>query len=350
MLRLIWNWWVDAVKGFFNLRFRRPVPKYHPLPDTVSRTFVATTDGEQLEFLVCRPQHAGQHPPVLLMHGAFGHASVWLNWMTYLHDNGYGGTTYAISVRGHGASYSPSSYFRMLLLTTQHDVANDVLAAFQAVKEAEGTEPVLIAHSSGTITYQELLSRGTIATPALGLIGGVPHFGITPMFENWAGFDRWMKTRLLLHLGHPKSNISTVKLLHRAFFGPDQPLEATVEFAKWAADSEAMRWPLSSTGTKRNGQFEWLDCRDVVASIAPRHSTSDSILIVSGTADRLMRGTSERLAAEYRTAMAERINNSGSKATTGVRLVEIDRSGHHVQNDVHWQCAAKELLSFLEQV
>jgi pimeloyl-ACP methyl ester carboxylesterase len=57
--------------------------------------------------------------------------------MTYLHHKHYAGTTYAVSVRGHGGSWTPG-FWRMWALITKDIVATDVVAAIEEIEKRKG--------------------------------------------------------------------------------------------------------------------------------------------------------------------------------------------------------------------
>src|SRR5947209_19837708 len=123
---------IDSFASPVHLRWVQS-PTFPPLPPNVNRTFVKTSSGD-IELLVsprtpdARTPTETSKPPVLFIHGGFGHASVWLPWMNYLHRQNYCGTTYAVSLRGHGASWTPG-FWPMWALTTKNILAADVVAA-----------------------------------------------------------------------------------------------------------------------------------------------------------------------------------------------------------------------------
>lgn len=141
--------------------------------------------------------------------------------------------------------------------------------------------------------------------------------------------------RGLIYLQHPKGTLATTGMVQRAFFGPDMPMEKIREFARWAADYEAMGWPLGSMGKKRGGRYEWLDVKDIVRGINVGGDVGgDKVLVLVGTEDKLMEGTTQRVVDDYRAALAEAAAAGGQKTAAGVRHIEIKRAGHHVQNDI----------------
>lgn len=352
LLLATWTFLAETFEGLLNLTFRRPSPKFRPLPDTIERTYIDSPGGG-LEFLISTPQRADDKSlPVLFQHGGFGHASVWLEWMLYLQQH-YGGRTYAASVRGHGASYVPSSWFRTVWLTKHDDIAGDVRLAIEEVKRREGgREPIVVGHSAGGEMLQYLLAKKMVThMPALGLIGAVPHFGSAVVFENWLKVDSMMWVRgLVFMLNHPKSTLSTPELMRRVFFGPDfVDQERMKEFWKWSADVECLQWPMMSLGKQRNGRPEWLEVRDIVKGLKTQRRSIEQVFVLVGSEDAIMMGTSERMVAEYTAALQQRAKEEGGKASR-VRFAEIERAGHHVQNDVQWEEAAEALLDWLRQV
>jgi pimeloyl-ACP methyl ester carboxylesterase len=274
---------------------------------------------------------------------------VWVEWMTYLHEHNYPATTYAVSARGHGASQSPSGWFRMVFLTKHDDITEDLLAACEYIKDREATEPILIGHSAGAEQCQYVLAKGLTTTPALGLIGAAPYSGTAPIFDNWAKLDRPVYIRGFLQAQHPKSNLSTVRLAQRAFFGPDKLRDEVAEFMKWSADYEAIQWPFASFGRKKNGIYHWLAPEDIVNSISSWKTNAERILVLQGSADVLMEGTQDRMVREYRDA-CRKVMDSEANQASGVRSVLIQRGGHHIQNDVQWREGAAALLDWLRQV
>lgn len=167
---------LDAIASLFRLSWSQR-PQFHPLPPAIKRSFISTPGGD-LELLTAisnKPDATA--PPIFFVHGGCGHASVWLEWMTYLHNAGYGGNLYSYSARSHGASYAVP-YFRMVYRTSLDAMADDLVAYVQAASALEnGTDAVLVGHSSGGGLAQYVLSSGRVKCKALCLLGAVPHFG-----------------------------------------------------------------------------------------------------------------------------------------------------------------------------
>lgn len=330
---------------------------FHPLPEHISRDFVETPLGP-IELLVSQPRPQSQklkQPPILFVHGGFGHASVWLEWMTYLSTH-YHAPTYAVSIRNHGASHVCTSFFRMVYQTRLDDVVTDLVAAINEVEEREGTAPILVAHSAGATLAQFILCNGMATTPALALVGSVPHYGFIAPLWNWCTrIDPWMFVRGALMFHHPRAPLCTTLLVRNAFFGPDYPYENVKEFEKWMAPYESIRWPTDTMGSWEGGRNVWLDTNKIVRNITASDPSKDRVLVMLGSEDKIMQGTQERMVAEYADAIQkhdqDRKSLEGKPRThPSVRLVEINRAGHHLQNDVQWEEGARALLEFLLQV
>lgn len=167
---------LDAMASLFTLRWSQR-PQLHTLPPAIKRSFISTPGGD-IELLTSpsnKPNATA--PPIIFIHGGCGHASVWLEWMTYLHDAGYGGNLYSYSARNHGASYAVP-YFRMVYRTPVNAMVDDLVAYVQAASAVEnGKDAVLVGHSSGGGLAQYILATGRVKCRALCLLDAVPHFG-----------------------------------------------------------------------------------------------------------------------------------------------------------------------------
>lgn len=167
---------LDPVSSLFTLRWTQQ-RHFRPLPSAISRSFVPTAGGD-LELLISKPKPPNSAAlPIFFIHGGYGHAGVWLEWMTYLREAGYGGSTYSYSARNHGTSYV-LPYFHMVYRSSIDDIADDVVACIQAARELEGgRDAVLVGHSSGGGLVQYVLANGRVKARALCLLDAAPHFG-----------------------------------------------------------------------------------------------------------------------------------------------------------------------------
>lgn len=111
-----------ALQTFSTLRWTQQ-PQYRPLPSHTERKFVQTPNGP-LELLACEPRQPSENgmcPAMFFVHGGYGCASVWLEWMTYLYEQDYPGRLYAYSIRSHGAGHAVS-YLHMVFNTSLGDI------------------------------------------------------------------------------------------------------------------------------------------------------------------------------------------------------------------------------------
>lgn len=172
---------------------KEPRPS-RPLPSSITRSFISSDQGRDLELLTAcsnAPSFSSNpaRPPIFFLHGGFGGAFVWIEWMTFLRERGY--TCYAISLRGHGESWNPG-FWRMTWGTGLNDLAQDVRCAWEEVllreekrrqingeadEKMDPVLPVLVGHSSGGGLAQYVLSEGLVRTEALVLCAAIPGFG-----------------------------------------------------------------------------------------------------------------------------------------------------------------------------
>lgn len=157
------------------LYFTRPSGPPSPVPEGLERHWVNTPEG-QIELLSNKPSVTSRidGPPIVFCHGGMGCAWVWTEYMRYLAARGV--QCYAISLRGHGASWHPS-YFRMSFATPRSALASDLVAAIEWVQEREKSEVMLVGHSSGGGLSQGVLSDGQANVKALALLGAIPGYG-----------------------------------------------------------------------------------------------------------------------------------------------------------------------------
>ena len=174
---------LEAIQSIVTLRWAPQKPQFRPLPNHVERVFVPSAKGD-LELLVSQPKVLDpEDPAIFFAHGGYGSAGVWLEWMTYLHEAGYGGPLYAYSARNHGASYC-LCFGRMVYWTSVDDIAQDLKACFDFAS-AKGhhdngvrNDMVLVGHSAGGGLAQYALANNLIHCRALCLLDAVPHFGM----------------------------------------------------------------------------------------------------------------------------------------------------------------------------
>jgi pimeloyl-ACP methyl ester carboxylesterase len=156
-------------------------PKAPPttLPGHIQRKYIPTTRGP-LELLIAQPPKRQGSYSLFFQHGGFGCASVWIPYLTYFSQRGF--NCYAVSLRGHGASWQPS-YLELVFRTGRKSMSEDLGVALNYVRKFEEETPaneaqiVLIGHSAGGGLGQYFLSRGLGTVHGLVLISAFPSFG-----------------------------------------------------------------------------------------------------------------------------------------------------------------------------
>ncbi|KAJ9603833.1 hypothetical protein H2200_011354 [Cladophialophora chaetospira] len=348
-----------------------PSSKEHPLPSHIQRSFVSTPNGN-LELLICAPKHtSSKATPLIFIHGGFGSASVWIDWMSYLYEYDYNGTIYAYSARGHGASY-PVSFYPMVYCTTLDDFASDLATTVHHITSQleDGKEPILVAHSAGGALVQYALANRMVSGSALCLVGSIPHFGGYDAFWNWTKMDPWMHARSLPLGFHPKCALVHPQLVHRALFSDKYPIEKVKEFMTWMAPYESFGWATGVNGSFwkwLTGKNEWLDPLKILKSVNGWERPGDRVCVMVGSHDVPMDlKVARRQAGEFRevaramefqaSAEQERetreedIPGVDSESMERVRLVIVQGAGHHVQNDIQQAAGAEALRRWIEQL
>ncbi|KAK8862765.1 Alpha/Beta hydrolase protein [Apiospora arundinis] len=296
---------------------------------------------------------------VVFAHGGMGSAWVWAPYMLYLAEHGV--TSYAISTRGHGESWHPS-FLRMLYGVTKRDLGDDLVVGIKAVQGREGGgEIVLVGHSSGGGLSQFLVNEGDVKVKGLGLLGAVPGNGSYKVYYNWACFDPWFVIRMIFHGWHSNSPLSHPFLIRQAFFSEEYPEEDLLEFQQHMNRYESFWWPTGMLAP-------FVNVKKLLRNITGWNGSSDRILIMAGTGDKLMtRDVQIQAAQTYRSAVSDmvgakklepddapvrKLEGEGGKDDSGqgIRLAWVPGAGHHVQNDVQWKVGAAKLLSWLEQL
>ena len=108
------------------------------------------------------PESAAVGVPVVLVHGAANSARVWTYWQRELAARGH--PSYAIDLRGHGASDTID-----LSHTSMHDYADDVVSLMRELAEP----PVLMGWSMGGLVAM-LAAQKLVARAIVGLAPSTP--------------------------------------------------------------------------------------------------------------------------------------------------------------------------------
>src|SRR4051794_23775790 len=118
-----------------------------PSPRTSTMLAVSTT----------LPERDRGRPPVVLVHGAANSAAVWRYWAPLLAADGW--PSYAINLRGHGASSAAS-----LAQTSMHDYLDDVRRLIGQLRQ----RPVIVGWSMGGLVALMAAAEG-LAQTCIGL-------------------------------------------------------------------------------------------------------------------------------------------------------------------------------------
>ncbi|KAH7370090.1 Alpha/Beta hydrolase protein [Rhexocercosporidium sp. MPI-PUGE-AT-0058] len=344
------------------LLFRKSAPSPHPvdLPHHITRFYIPTPLGT-LELLAAEPATSPDHAPrkksILFQHGGFGSASVFIPFLTYFSQGQH--PCYALSLRGHGASWTPS-FLRMVWGYPKSAFASDLQAGLRFVQELEAEKRgksvsevaediVLVGHSAGGGLIQYLLGEGMGTVGACVIMAGFPNFGGWGVYWNWFKMDPWFVPRYYLRdFWHPRSPLSSTSLVHQAFFSPSYPVSEVRRFATLMPEYESMLWPLSM-------MFRFVDVGRVVRSITGWGKGGMRLLVIAGEKDRLMDVELMRqMAAEYRVAVESQPGELGDGAGLAgeeqVGFEVVMGSGHHLQNDLYWEDCAGKILTLMEQL
>ncbi|KAI0113650.1 Alpha/Beta hydrolase protein [Nemania sp. FL0031] len=321
--------------SFQYLHWRRPSGTPAAAPQGTTRTFIPTPSGD-LELLCAKPLNpVAGIPPVVFLHGGMGSAWMWHEYMRHLAEHGV--TSYAVSARGHGASWHPF-FFRMLYATTKRELANDFVAGIKAVQEWEGSEVVLVGHSSGGGLSQFILSEGDVKVKGLALLGAVPGTGSLSVYVNWWLLDPWFMIRMIFHGWHSNSPLSHPSLVKQAFFGRDYPGDKLLEFQRHLNRYESFLWPLGM-------MFRFVDPKRMMRNIIGWEKSAETYRIAFSELVR-----ESKLEAKDETIHALPGEGDLDNAGHGVDLAWVPGAGHHLQNDMPWEIGAAKLWAFLRRL
>ena len=342
--------------------------RLHP---SISRTYISTPGGD-LELLCATPVNPDiSKPPLLFIHGGFGAATGYRYFLEYFSSRGY--PSYAISMRGHGNSYGVS--FWKMFFTSLHQMALDATAGIRYVVDKHRNEGrpdiVPVGHSAGGALLQYILSEGLHSPPdpkktdseayavgRIGLLGVIPCYGSAGVYWNWLKLDPFCLFRMyFVHLGHPRSPLSSTRLVKQAFFCDECPDERVREFeTQEMAPYESMVWALATFRM-------FADPGKIVRAVGLTNSSGRGsteqlrprVLVIAGGKDVLTRpGVMAKLAGLLRDAVRSVFGSVKSDGgvqegiTDGVEFRVVQGSGHHLMGDVYWEECAEKILRFLE--
>lgn len=154
--------------------------------------------------------------------------------------------------------------------------------------------------------------------------------------SNWMKMDAYFIPRMIFHLFHPRSPLSSTALVRSAFFSASCPTEIVVacedNMAKW----ESMVWPMSM-------MWKFVDPTAVMRGISGEGVGGDGrkILIVNGEEDQLV-------GVRIGTDLAECYRKASDGGEERVLYMGLKGSGHHLMLDTKWEDGAGLILGWLE--
>lgn len=150
--------------------------------------------------------------------------------------------------------------------------------------------------------------------------------------------DPWFLPRVYLRdWFHPRSPLSSTKLVHQAFFCPEFPVEEVRPFERLMSEYESYLWPV-------NIMYRFVDAKRVLLACRGQ------LLVLAAERDRLMAlPLMKRTSEEYKQAAKELAEDKKVSASEqAVQFKIVERSGHHLQNDLQWKDAAAKLLAWMD--
>jgi len=257
----------------------------------------------RLELLHALPANpAGDHPPLLFVHGSYCGAWVWEEtFLPAFARAGY--PAYAVSLRGHGDSGGDAT------LASLQDYVQDVESAIDRL----GGRCVLIGHSMGGLIAQHCLRPGH-RLAGLALLSSVPPTGLAGATLNLmlSTPDLWFQFGLLQSLGPAAVSAA---LIRKAMFSDA------------ASDSEAARLLPRFQSESLRIAFDL-----AAPPPPPRPDPLFPVLVLGGSADPLI-----PVAALHQTA-----------AYFGAELAVLDGAPHGLMLDPAWvQPTLDRILAWL---
>lgn len=264
-----------------------------------------------------------------------------------------GYATYAVSLRGHGSSWQPSTFSFHALTGIDSYVADTMAALDFVLSEHPNTQPILVGHSMGGAVLQRALGAwNTLGVPQIHPAGLVLLAAAPLSGGGWDVARRWQAAEAALiqelprELGatqarprawipwirsffnfQPNTGLDTPAQVRNKFFSSETPENAV---HAWLRDSKSR---LESIRVSMEHLWPFADPADVLATIQSNvRPFGRKILSVSGGKDVLI---SHNLTRE--TYDAYRLASQGEQE---IMHVSLANSAHHIMLDVaHDQCA-----------
>ncbi|KAJ1303848.1 hypothetical protein OPQ81_008268 [Rhizoctonia solani] len=354
-------------------------PKLPSPPPGTHRYYLSTPAGH-LEVLYALPTHAtidspvegSWKSPVLFLHGGFGSANCYSNFLPWFAERGY--PAYSLSVRGHGRSWRPSYW--VLYFTPKSVFADDVAAALKFIhsRHPNAGPTTLVGHSAGGGLSQYIIGNGKAKDVGkLVILAGIPSFGAWRIYLNWLLLDPWFLIRALWDLYHPRTALSSTRLVHRAFFSPSYPIEKVQAFEAEMAPFESMSWPMGM-------MFSFVSPKRLLTNLLA-HNARTPLLTIGGSQDKLVSVPIMRRLAGLYAATSVGIHTGGTiiKKKLGLRdvtglqdgftsgvtqtteekerqrgriwfaAIEGPGAGHNLMRDDGWEKCARVIEAFLDE-
>ena len=313
----------------------------------INSTKLKTPSGD-LELLQCLPESSGSRPAILCLHGAFCSAHDFQFLLPYFSSRGF--PAYALSLRGHGNSWAPST-LRMHLTSLDGHV-DDIGIALDHISEKHVSAvipPILIGHSFGGGHLQYFLSRlgkNHVASPdekhrvsALVLLASAPiSGGGKEIMANWEQVETQGKG--YKYPWSPRSQLETVAQVRKAFF-QDATNVATIE--KWHSECRT-----KAEGIRAGLAVLWPfgEASDVLAALSgiEEHGVGRKVLHIAAGRDCLV---TPSMVEENTLAYQKAVGSSPDTSQTVMSIV-IEDSAHHLMMDIAWAECAKKVADWVE--
>ncbi|GAB1522121.1 hypothetical protein RhiTH_005230 [Rhizoctonia solani] len=350
-------------------------PKLPTPPIGTCRHYLSTPAGH-LEILYALPGHAtidssveeSWKAPVLFLHGGFGSANCYSNFLPWFAERGR--PAYSLSVRGHGRSWRPSYW--TLYFAPKDVFAEDVIAALKFIRKRHANVgPItLVGHSAGGGLAQYIVGNGRAeGVRKLVVLAGIPSFGAWRIYLNWLILDPWFLVRALWDLYHPRTALSSTKLVHRAFFSPNYPIEKVQAFEAEMAPFESMSWPMGM-------MFPFVSPMRVLNNLGI-HGSKTPLLTIAGAQDTLVSVPIMRRLAHLYAATSIGIYSNTTKTKRKLEFADVSNmqdgfvsgvtqtdenngkvwfaeikspgAGHNLMRDDGWEKCARVIDAFLDE-
>jgi hypothetical protein len=246
--------------------------------------------------------HVTRATPIVFVHGAWHAAWCWENFLPTFARAGY--ASYALSLRGHGASEGREGL-------RWHSAAHGYVADVAQVVATFGAPPVLIGHSMGGYVVQKYLESRSAAAGVL--LASVPVSGLGGFVLRTVRRHPWafLKTQLTMNPWHL---VATPALARDAFFS-----------AKLPAEEVARHW----------ARLQPESFRMVIEALflnlpRPQQGTT-SMLVLAAANDRVFTVAEERATAR----------------AYGTEAVVFHDMAHDMMLEPGWETVADRILAWL---